>query len=202
MARQIIVRLDDAESTFDFAKVDRSKLYGSRQRIPLDPAGQPCARAALTEDGSTLVKSHMTAQGYFTSDGYWVPQKELVGLDPEGQPVEKRPSTLGSAQSLQGPLEPDALLDVKVHAVYALEPTEMDERLAQSLVQGALYSFPFSYRGDYVEDVAFLVANEAGHAFALVGRSLEPQWHNPEERIPTFADDGEDDDDELDFEMF
>ena len=203
MARQIVVKLGDAESTFDFQKVDRAKLYGSRRRIPLDPAGDRCTRAALSEDGSMLIQSGMTAQGYFTEEGYWVPNKELVGLDEEGEPVEKRPSTLGTPQSLDGPLDPQALLDTKVHAVYSLEATAVDEALRDELAARALYRFPFSYRGDYSEDVAYLVQNADGELFALVGRTLEPLWRDAEERIPTFSEEGDDDDDdELDFEMF
>lgn len=202
MARQIVVQLGERPSSFGFKKVDRKKLYGSRKRIPLDPTGEPCTRAALTEDGALLIQGGMTAQGYFTEDGYWVPNKELVGLDAEGEPVDKRPSTLGEAQTLEGPLGPEALLDTKVHAVYALEPDEVDEALVAQLAEGALFRFPFSYRGDYSQDVAFLVQNAEGELFALVGRSLDPEWRDPEERIPTFTEDEDDDDDELDFEMF
>ncbi|MBO6940659.1 MAG: hypothetical protein JJ863_37140 [Deltaproteobacteria bacterium] len=202
MARQIVVQLGESPSTFDFKKVDRAKLYGSRKRMPLDPTGERCTRASLTEDGALLIQSGMTAQGYFTEDGYWVPNKELIGLDDEGEPVEKRASTLGQPQALEGPLGAEALLDTKVHAVYALDASEVDEALLAKLAEGALYRFPFSYRGDYSEDVAFLVQNGDGDVFALVGRTLEPEWRDPEERIPTFTEDEDDDDDELDFEMF
>ena len=202
MARQIVVKLGDATSTFDFQKVDRSKLYGSRRRIPLDPEGERCTRAALTEDGSMLLRTGMTAQGYFTPEGYWVPNKELVGLDDEGEPVEERSSTLGVPQELEGPLAPEALLDTKIHAVYALASAEVAAGLLDQLAEGAIYRFPFSYRGDYSRDVAFLVQNTEGELFALVGRTLQPVWRDPEERIPTFADEGDEDDDELDFEMF
>jgi hypothetical protein len=202
MARKIVVQLGDSESSFAFSKVDRKKLYGSRRRIPLDPTGERCTRASLTDDGALLIQSGMTAQGYFTEDGYWVPNKELVGLDEEGETLPKRPSTLGEAQALDGPLGPEALLDTKVHAVYALEPEEVDAALVAKLIDGALFRFPFSYRGDYSQDVGFLIANGEGELFALVGRGLDPEWRDPEERIPTFTEDEDDDDDELDFEMF
>ena len=52
-------------SQFDFQKVDRSKLYGKRQRVALDPNGQPCHRGELMADGSTLLRRGMSAQGYF-----------------------------------------------------------------------------------------------------------------------------------------
>ena len=51
MAKPIIVTRDAHASQFQLKRIDRSKLYGKRRRIPLDPAGMPCARAAITEDG-------------------------------------------------------------------------------------------------------------------------------------------------------
>ena len=39
MARQIAVILDGVTTCFDFKKVDRSKLYGRRVRVPLDGDG-------------------------------------------------------------------------------------------------------------------------------------------------------------------
>ena len=70
MARQIVVELDGIESSFDFAKLDRSKLYGTRKRVALDPDGQPCERADLTSDGAVLLRRGMTAQGYFDEAGF------------------------------------------------------------------------------------------------------------------------------------
>ena len=43
----------------------------------------------------------MTAQGYFKSDGAWVPNKELVGLDETGKPLELLNSTLNGKHSLK-----------------------------------------------------------------------------------------------------
>ena len=54
MAKPIVVRFEGAESRFDFAKLERKKLYGSRRRMPLDAAGEPCKRAALTDDVSLI----------------------------------------------------------------------------------------------------------------------------------------------------
>ncbi|MBX3250199.1 MAG: hypothetical protein KF901_23675 [Myxococcales bacterium] len=202
MARQVIVSLGGAKSTFDIAKVDRSKLYGQRKRLHLDPEGRPCTRAALTEDGSTLIQSGMTAQGYFDSAGRWVPNKELVGLDAEGNPLPEVPSTLGVEQKLEGPVPPERVLDLRVLSVYALDPVEVDDALLASLRNGDVYALPFNYRADYRAEDALLLANDAGDAFALVGYLTDPAWRDPEERIPTFEADDGDDDGDLDFEMF
>ncbi|MEM9074134.1 MAG: hypothetical protein AAGE52_36920 [Myxococcota bacterium] len=202
MARQVVVSLDGATSTFDISKVDRSKLYGRRLRVNLDPDGEKCTRAALTEDGSVMVKSGMTSQGYFDADGLWYPNKELVGVDKEGNEVDKVDSTLGAEQELTGPVDPERVLDLRLISVYQLDPSEMDDALEDSLADGDVYEFPFNYRADFQAETAFLIANEDGEVFALIGRMTEPKWHDPEEMVPTFEGGDDDDDDDLDFEMF
>lgn len=203
MARQIVVsRPDGAPSTFDLAKVERRRLYGRRLRVALDPDGQPCVRAALTDDGSLMIKSGMTAQGYFDEDGVWVPSRELVGLDAEGRPVEKVDSTLGVEQPLTGPVDPERVLDLRISAVYELSPVEVDPELLEALRAGAIYEFRFNYRADYQAETAMLLANPEGDLFALVGRPLELVWHDPQEAIEPFEELDDDDDDDLDFEMF
>ena len=202
MARQIVVDRGGQTSAFDFAKVDRSKLYGRRRRVPLDPKGEPCARASLSEDGAVLVRAGMTAQGYYTDEGHWVPNGELVGLDEAGQPKEPVKSTLGEAQALKGPFGPERVLDLVPHAIYALTPAEVEDALVAGLREGEVYELSFAYRNGYLEDTALLVANEAGELYALVGRVVEPVWREAEERIPAFIEDDPDDDGDLDFEMF
>ncbi len=202
MARQIVVERGGQQSAFDFAKVDRSKLYGRRRRVPLDPAGEPCARASLSEDGAVLVRAGMTAQGYYTDEGHWVPNGELVSLDEAGQPKEPVQSTLGHAQALKGPFGPERVLDLVPHALYALTPAEVDDALVVGLREGEVYELPFAYRTGYLEDTALLLANEDGELFALVGRIVEPLWREAEERIPTVLEEDDDDHGDLDFEMF
>ena len=84
MAKPIIVSFGGVQSNFDHEKLDRAKLYGRRQRQVLDPEGQRCEKAELTRDGTLLVRSGMTAQGYFDEAGTWIPNGKLVGLDADG----------------------------------------------------------------------------------------------------------------------
>ena len=200
MAKSIMVEQNGVASSFSFKKVDRSKLYGRRRRIHLDPAGRNCARASLTDDGSLILRQGMTAQGYFDEAGRWIPQKELVGLDAEGRPLEQKPSTLGQAVPLEGPVSAREFLSVRVYSVYALEPEELDEELGRSLREGEIYRLPFNYRPGWDEGSAWLVASMEGHLFALVGRQVEPEWCAPHQ-LPEIDDEDEFEDD-LDFEMF
>lgn len=200
MARSIVVSREGEISSFAFRKIDRARLYGRRRRIPLDPEGEPCTRAALTEDGSLILRQGMTAQGYFDDDGHWVPHSELVGLGPDGEPLERRASTLGREVEL-APADAREVLDVRVRSVYLLEPEEVAEGLAEALAAGEMFRFPFVYREGWDESWAWLVANPDDDLFVLVGDRAEPAWSEPHV-LPTVLDDEDELDDELDFEMF
>ena len=198
MAKPIVVSLAGKESAFALTKVERSKLYPTRKRVPLDSGGNPCTRAAMMADGDNVLRSGMTAQGYFTAAGRWVTKDELVGINPDGSPAELKPSTLGVAQALEGPVSARDLLDLEVLSVYVLEPETVDADLLASLKKGDLYRFPFNYGADYHCETAYLLANEEG-VFALVGNPTAPTWG--EEATVFVAEAEEESADDLDFEM-
>ena len=201
MAKPIVVRFQGKESRFDHKKVSRRKLYGYRRRQAMDSSGATCTKASLTEDGRFLLESGMTAQGYFTADGRWVPNKELVGLDQEGVVVEKVPSTLGTAQPLEAVM-PQDLLDLRMSSVYALAEQSVDAELKTALEQGIIFRFAFNYRGDYEAETAFLVANDSG-IFAVIGDVTSPEWIEPVAVQAVMSEEEEDPfEDDLDFEMF
>lgn len=205
MPRALMLSYEGRTSRFGFSKVDRKKLYGQRRRIPMDPEGRPARRGALTYDGSLVIQPGMTAQGYFDEEGRWWPYGELVGLDDEGQPVDKVESTLNREVELEGPLPATGLLDLRVQAVYALTPEDdeaLDDALKARLDEGALFRFPFAYRSGYKQDEGWLVANDTG-VYAIIGRPVDPPWSELDRVVdPSDLDDEDDLDDELDFEMF
>ncbi len=201
MAKPIIVTLGGVESRFDHEKLDRAKLYGKRQRQVLDPGGQRCEKAELTRDGTLLVRSGMTAQGYFDEAGTWVPSSKLVGLDAKGQPLPAIGSTLGESQKLSGPVDATEVLDLAVRSVYALSPEGLDPKLEAELKAGKAYKFTFCYRGGYEAETAYLVGNATG-LFALVGTPASSEWCELQTVASDALADADDDDDELDFEMF
>lgn len=200
MARQIVLTFGGEESSFDFKKIDRAKLYGKRQRLVLDDDGKACVRAELSDDGTTIIVSGMTQQAYFDEDGEWVEYGELVGIDEEGNQAEEVPSTLGVAQGLQE-ARAQELSQNQTLAVYHLQPAEVSQTLQAALESGKLFKFPFNYRAGYSMETAFLLQNGEG-IFALVTSDVTPEWCELKQvAVDTFADDG-DIDDELDFEMF
>ena len=202
MAKPIVLTWQGEESSFALTRMSRSKLYGSRQRVHLDPKGAQCRRAALTDDGSLLLLQGMTAQGYFDPQGAWVPNNTLTGLSPDGDQIDKVPSTLGVAQELEGPLDATAVLDLAITSVYSLEAEEVGEVLGGRLAAGDIFRFRFAYRSGYNVDVGILLGNESG-AYALIGLPQDTEWNDLEQVVQPLLEDGDDDlDDDLDFEMF
>lgn len=198
MAKPIVVALDGVESSFDHAKLERSRLYGARRRLPLDQTGQPCIKAALTADGLYLLQGGMTAQGYFDETGRALQRSELVGLDADGQPLPIMPSTLGVAQALT-PVDPSEVLGHAIDVVYMLDASAVDGTLASRLEAGEIFRFGFNYGADYHEETAFLLKSADG-CFCLVGVPLTYSWCEPGKvAVVEAADDSSDD---LDFEMF
>jgi hypothetical protein len=205
MAKQIVVTLGGKTSTFDFKKITRAGLMGKTSRRVLDPEGKVCERANVTRDGSLLLRSGMTAQGYFLRSNHkWVPNKELVGVDPAGRPMEKVPSTLGEAQELEGPVEIENLLDLKVASLYALDAVEFDSGLKKSLDKGDIYQFLFNTRADYEGQSAYLIMGKDGLPYSIIGNQTAVDWLQPN-TVPeeTFDDedpfDSDDEDDLMDF---
>jgi len=145
MAKPISLSFSGKESHFDHVKLDRSKLYGKRKRVAYDPEGKECSRHSLTADGRLVIKSGMTAQGYFTDEGRWIPNKDLVGMDSTGKPIPLVPSTLGVVQELSTPCLPELLLDLKPTTVYMLDPSALDSALEEQLVKGSIFKFALNY---------------------------------------------------------
>lgn len=200
MARVIAVSLDGVESTFGFKAVDRAALYGRRRRVAIDRDGQPCTRASLLEDGSLLLRSGMTGQGYFLADGTFLKQSDLEGFDESGKALARVPSTIGVPQALEGPVDPREVLDLRLETVYALDPEEVSQELTSRLAAGEIFRFSFNFRDDYRPETGFLIANETG-AFALIGVPVTHTWCSLQVLVDLPAADEDSDDDDLDFEF-
>ena len=202
MAKPIVVVLEKSESTFSFVKLDRAKLYGTRRRIVLGPDDETCQRAQLTEDGSLLLRSGMTSQGYFDDSGNLISQSDFVGISADGSIVERQPSTLGVAQELAGPVGEEEVLNLELTTVYHATAKEIDPSLEKKLKKGEVFRFPLNYYADFQTETAYLLLNDEGY-FVLVGVPADPQWSEPQV-VPSEVFESEDlgGDDDLDFEMF
>lgn len=200
MARTIVLTHDGKTSTFAFSRVSRDQLYATRSRMALDADGEPCRRAELSDDGSMLIVSGMTGQGYFADDGSWVRNDQLVGLHPNGEPAKLRPSTMNVAQPLEE-VPPEVLLDLAVASVQALEPTDLDPELGAALQEGKLFRFDYNTQADYNMETGILLANEHG-PFAIIGNPRQISWCELDRpAVDTDDADDEESDADFDFEM-
>ena len=199
MPREIVLQHKGEETRFGFEKVSRSKLYGRKRRIQLDSAGETSKRASIACNGSVIVQSGMTGQGYFDAAGVQYSRRDLVGLGPDGAELTEHKSTFNVPQALRE-VSPTELLDINVTSIYCLETEAMNAALASELEAGKVFHFPFNYSTDYVIEDGFLVQNDHG-IFALIGQSTPSEWIGQEPvAVPVIEEEEEDDD--LDFEMF
>lgn len=169
MAKNIVVRWGGEESTFPFTKVERDKLYGSKERVIVDEQGRTCSSAWLTADGSALVLSGGTAHVHVDDAWTAYEQEERRAVDLEGRALETKASTLGVAQDLVE-ASVDRFLDCTTNVVYQLDTETIGPALLAALSAGKIFEAPFLYRDGLTADAVFLVKNDEG-VFALVGRA-------------------------------
>lgn len=199
MSREFIVSWRGESAVFDHQRIERRQLYGSKRRIAVDAAGNPCTKASMTLDGTTVLRPGMTAQGWYTSDGEQVESAEVVAVGEDGNPLPAHPSTIGVEQPLEGPVSPTAVLDLAVDSVLVLTPRSIPDGLRLALEQGSVFRFAYCYRPDPAPSTAFLVGNQAG-LFALIGSPVQVQWMSRDSALHE-APAGAADDDDVDFEM-
>jgi len=200
MAKTINVSLNGEKAVFGFKPIDRSALYGRRRRVAFDVEGNECSKASLLSDGSLLLQSGMTAQGYFLGDGTWVPQSELSAISVDGKPLDLHSSIVGVEVPLTE-VAPQEALSISFSNTYLLEAEEFSPKLKEALDSGKIFSFPFNVKEDYNVETGLLVGNESGY-FALIGNKVDYQVCTLEQVATVSEDSSDSSNDDLDFEMF
>ena len=169
MAKPIVFDYDGVEIPFEMVKVDRSKLYGYKEQEVLDENGGECQLTTLAEDGKTLIGKGGTGIGYVDADGNWCEKSMLKPVDLEGQEITPVKSSFAAPIPLETEVLIDQYLDHNIRLIYRLESDAVPEQLKQRLIDGAIFQFPYSYRGGLEPDAGFLLNNENGDTFFLVG---------------------------------
>jgi hypothetical protein len=200
MAKTINISYKGESAVFGYKPIDRGVLYGKRRRVPFDADGNECAKASLLEDGSLLIKSGMTAQGYFTPDKVWVAQGDLEAINPDGSTPELFPATIGEVVEATQ-LSPVEALNLRFGTTYALEPEVLSEGIKKELDSGVVLTFPFNPRADYEVETGVLVRNENGY-FALIGQKNQYEFVGLASVVSVAEEANSDTSDDLDFEMF
>lgn len=181
MPKPIRFTFDGDQFSFQMNKIDRSKLYGFKETIVHDDQGRECELATLAEDGRTLIGKGGTGIGQLTADGKWTDKSKLVPVDVEGNQIQPVPSSFAAAIPLKEEVSLEEFLDHNIRLVYRLEIDESAgamESLFQRLKEGAIFSFPYSYRGGLEADSGFLLFNDQAKLFFVVGNRVDIRYAN------------------------
>lgn len=200
MAKTINIKYEGESAVFSYRPIDRGMLYGKRRRVAFDEKGNECIKASLLLDGSLLIKSGMTAQGYFTPEKVWVPQGELEAINSDGSKPELFPATIGEEVEA-AEIDPRDALEMRFDTTYALEADDLPAGIKKALDAGTILTFPFNPKADYHVETAILVGNENGY-FALIGDKVEYEFVRLASIVSVSEEAASSDSDDLDFEMF
>jgi len=210
MAKPLVLRHVGVDLPFQLEKIDRGKLYGSVDTLALDEQGRPCELATLLTDGRTLVGKGGRAVAFLTPDGQWLDRKELRAVDLDGQPIPPVGSSFAEPVEVARQATAEDYLSHHIKAVYRLVTAAAEDAAVQALVgelrAGAIYTFPFSWRGGVTADVGFLLAGADGNLFLALGQPTRLHFVGLADPTGSYAleeevaPDGEEAD-ELDFGM-
>ena len=200
MAKPLMLQFDGIDLPFHLQKVDRTRLYGYVSTETLDEEGELCRLVTLADDGRTIMGSGGIALASLSPQGAWREKKALKPVDLEGNPLEPVPSSFKQVTLLETRVSVDHYLEHTIRAVYLMSSDEDWGGLREALLGGAIYSFPFSYRGALQAETAFLLAAADGSVFMVVGHQADIHFVGFEpEDLPQAEEDEEDDD--MDFGM-
>ena len=180
-------------------KVDRKKIYGWSTIEVFDQNGSKCKLAGLAE-GQYVMPSGSSALVSLNSKGEAVSKSTLVGVNSDGNKVEKVPSIYDQKVILREATV-DEYLSMAVKSVYQLQIKENKESLLADLNSGKLYYFVFNYRADYEGDDAFLISN-GNDVFAITGMKSDFEFIGLEDNEQELVPEETRVEDDLDFAMF
>ena len=177
MPRPLILVLDGEEFTVTLKKLDRESLYGKVEIEAFDEKKRPAEIKVLAADGNTLIDKGGTALEMVTVQGDSIERSDIKTVDREGRELETVKSSFGGPNNLSR-AEIDDYLSLIVKSVYMLEAEEGSsmELLCDHLVDGQIYSFPFSYRDGIDSDEAFIVGNADKDPFMIIGQQATLQY--------------------------
>ena len=95
----------------------------------------------------------------------------LTPVDAQGNLIPPVKSSFDAPIALDREATVDELLAHDVRLLYTIDAGAPGEALVAALRAGTIYTFPYSFRGGLQADVGFLLANDAGVPFLLVGEA-------------------------------
>ena len=208
MARKLEFDFDGENFIVAIHKVDRTKLYGQVKTETFDANDKACTLATLARDGRTIIPMGGTASGYINTEGLWVTRDELIPIDRDGKEIAEVASSFAAPTPLSKEVDIDTFLDHPIRLAYQLDPqTEINAELRAKLKAGAIYQFPFSYRGGIYFDPAFIMQGEGETLWMLIGQTSDIEFVGFEQaaicaaRAEELGEDDSGETDAFDFDM-
>lgn len=204
MPRELVLQFGGKDLAFAPQKVDRTRLYGFTEVEALDDAGRTCQLVTLAEDGRTLVGTGGTSFATLSQDGEWLERTEIKAVDAEGKEIVPVASSYEKPVALAKKATIEEYLDHNIKGVYLMPCASDLGDLKKELSQGAIFTFPYSFRGGLEADVGFLLTNPEGELFLVVGQPTSIHFVGMEQASPLteeVAEDAAEEEDGLDFGM-
>lgn len=182
MAKPLVFQFGDKEYPLHLSKIDRSKLYGSKELEAMDDNEQLCELATLAEDGRTMIGKGGTGLGWLDADGKWCNKSELKPFNVDGDEIQPVKSSFNAPIQLFETASPEEYLQHNIRLVYSLEfqgPSESPDsaaeltELLEALGNDTIFKFPYSYRGGLEADTAFMLLSEEGELILAVGNPTD-----------------------------
>jgi hypothetical protein len=200
MGRKINFKIEGNLLQSEIVKVDRTKLYGTSQKVVYDKNKDECVLSDLYE-GSIILPRGSVGQVLIDQEGNSVSRSELIGFNLQGEKVEKVPSIFSIENNCKK-VEIDEFISSSIKSIYQLVIYEDQIELWKKyFTNDEVYLFEFNYREDYEGDDAFLISNDEGF-FIGVGKSNQFEFLELSNVSIEDLDDEIDIEDELDFSMF
>ena len=200
MGRKVSFKIEGSLLESGIVKVDRTKLYGTSEKIVYDTNKEECVLSDLYE-GSIILPRGSVGQVLIDENGNSVSRSELVGFNLQGEKVEKVPSIFSIENNCKK-VEIDDFISSSIKSIYQLVIDEDQiESWKKYFTKDEVYLFEFNYREDYEGDDAFLISNEDGF-FISVGKSNEFEFLELSNVSVEDTDEDIEIEDDLDFSMF
>lgn len=166
MAKQLDIRINGRSFSVAPVKLERKKIYGWNEMRVVTPDGELCQQAGLNSDGITIIPAGNIKTGMLREDGLWMERSELITIDAYGNKVKAIPSSFDTGIDLMEKTSVEDMLDHNLASVYQM--TGDEAMLLSSKIGDDIYKFPFSYRGGYEQNTAFIITN-GPNVFIVVG---------------------------------
>ena len=183
----------------EIVKVDRTKIYGSSEKIVLDTNKEECVLSDLYE--GQLFFQRISWSSLIDDSGNSVSRSELIGFNLQVEKVEKVPSIFSIENNCKR-VDIDDFLSSSIKSIYQLLINEDQiDTWRKYFTNDEVYLFEFNYREDYEGDDAFLISNEEGF-FISVGKTNEFEFLELSNISVEDTDDNIEIEEDLDFSMF